>query len=181
MSAFLESFRTQLGTWLVAFLIAILGLFSSWFTERIKFGLNRADLRTTQYEELASEMSQHIFFADLLTEFLDNGWTTRQTMTDLLKDYNTSIITLRKKEFVYTSWIHKFWGQEQVNSFNKFMSVVREFDTELHSLNNEFEAVNITGTQNKVDEKAAAKATQEMKPTLEKLHAEGHDLLMSLS
>jgi hypothetical protein len=180
VSAILESFRTQMGTWLIALLIAILGLFSSWFTERIKFGLNRADLRTTQYEELASEVSQHVFFADLLSEFLEKGWTTRPTMTDLLKDYNASIITLRKKEFVYTSWIHKFWGQEQVNSFNKFMTLVREFDTELHSLNNEFEAVNITGTQNKVDEKAAAKATKEMQPTLEKLRAQGHALLMSL-
>jgi hypothetical protein len=61
-----------------------------------------------------------------------------------------------------------------------FMALVREFDTELHSLNNEFEAVNITGTQNKVDEKAAAKATKEMQPTLEKLRAQGHALLMSL-
>jgi hypothetical protein len=175
------SFRTQLATWIVAFLIGILGLFSSSITERIKFALNRANLRTTQYEELASETSSYIFSTELMAEFLEKGWTTKPTMTELLKDYNASITTLRRKEFVYSSWIRRFWGPDKVAVFKSFMSTVREFDAELHSLNNEFEKVNITGTQTKISDKAAADAVNHMKPTIEKLHARALELLMALS
>jgi hypothetical protein len=177
----LTSFRTQLGTWLIGALIAILGVFSSWFTEQIKFGLNRADLRTTQHEELASEVSEHIFSAELTTEFIEHGWTTKQTMTDLLKDYNASITTLRKKEFVYLAWIHKYWGDAQVLKFKSFMSVVREFDSAIHSLNDEFEAVNISETKSKVDDQAGAEAVKKMKPIGENLRLKGRALLISLN
>ena len=65
-----SSLKTQTATWLVAFLISILGLFSGKLTESIKFGLNRADLRTNQYDELATEISQYIFSAELTTKFI---------------------------------------------------------------------------------------------------------------
>jgi hypothetical protein len=148
------SLKTQTATWLVAFLIAILGLFSSRITESIKFSLNRADLRTKQYEELASEVSQYIFSAELNAEFIQNDWTTKQTMTELLKEYNKSITTLRKKEFMYLSWIQKYWGKNETAQFESFMKTVREFDLAIHSLNDEFEAVNITGSKAEDRQKA---------------------------
>jgi hypothetical protein len=39
------SLKTQTATWLVAFAIGLLGLFSGRVTESVKFALNRADLR----------------------------------------------------------------------------------------------------------------------------------------
>jgi len=175
------SLKTQTATWLVAFLIGILSLFSGDITESVKFGLNRADLRTKQYEELATEISQYIFSAELNTEFIERNWTTKKTLTDLANEYNTSITSLRKKEFVYAAWIKKYWGKEQSTKFDAFMESVREFDKAIHSLNDEFEKVNITGKQQKVDPQRAKEALKLLQPAATKLRERGHSLLVSLS
>jgi hypothetical protein len=174
------SLKTQTGTWFVGAVIAILGIFSDKITESIKFALNRADLRTKQYEELAADVSSHLFSAELTTEFIENNWTTKQAMTDLLKDYNASITTLRRKEFVYLSWLEKYWGCGKVAAFQSLMQVVGEFDLSLHSLNDEFEAVNITGSKPKVDELRTADATKRLKPTVVELRKQVHQFLTAL-
>ncbi len=46
-------------------------------------------------------------------------------MTTLLNDDNESITTLRKKEFVYLSWIQKYWGKDDAAKFGAFMKSVR--------------------------------------------------------
>lgn len=174
------SLKTQTATWLVAFLIGILGLFSGRITEWVKFGLNRADLRTQQYEELATEISQYIFSAELTTEFTERNWTTKKTLTDLVTEYNTSITKLRKKEFVYAAWIQKYWDKERSAKFDVFMESVREFDKVIHSLNDEFEKVNITGEQQKVDPQRAKEALKLLQPAATKLREHGRTLLVSL-
>jgi hypothetical protein len=174
------SMKTQTATWLVAFLIGILSLFSGHIIESARFALNRADLRTKQYEELATEVSQYIFSAELNTEFVEHNWTTKKTLTDLLNEYNTSITTLRKKEFVYAAWIQKYWGKEQSAKFDEFMESVGNFDKALHSLNDEFEKVNRTGKKQKVDPKRAKKAFVLLQPAAAKLRKHGRDLLVSL-
>jgi hypothetical protein len=174
------SLTSQLGTWFVGLLIATLTLFSSRITESIKFALNRADSRTRQYEELAAEVSQYIFSAELAVEFIENDWTTKQSLTELLKDYNQSIMTLRKKEFVYLAWIRKFWNENQAIQYENFMKSVRVFDSTIHSLNDEFEAVNITGSKQKVDKKMGEEALKIIKPAVESLSKNGKSLLMSL-
>jgi hypothetical protein len=175
------SLKKQTATWLVAFLIGILGLFSGRITESVKFALNRADLRTKQYEELATEISQYIFSAELNTEFIENNWTTKKTLTVLVTDYNTSITTLRKKEFVYGAWIQRFWGNEQSAKFGAFMEAVREFDKAIHSLNDDFEKVIITGEQKKVDPERAREALKRLRPAAKKLREDGRSLLASLT
>ncbi|MBL8423973.1 MAG: hypothetical protein JNK06_10820 [Candidatus Accumulibacter phosphatis] len=175
------SFKTQTATWLVAFMIGIVSLFSGHITESVKFALNRADLRTKQYEELAIETSQHIFSAELITELIENNWTTKTTLTDLVTGYNTSITTLRKKEFVYAVWIQKYWDKEQSAKFDAFMESLREFDKAIHPLNDEFEKVNITGEQQKVDPQRAKEALKLLQPAATKLRERGRSLLVSLS
>jgi hypothetical protein len=181
INGMLTSLKTQTATWFVGTLIAIMGLFSSQLTESIKFALNRADLRTKQYEDLATEVSQYIFSAELNTEFIENDWTTRETMTGLLTEYNESITTLRKKEFVYLAWIQKYWGIGLAGRFETFMIAVRKFDAAMHLLNNEFEAVNISKTKDKVDKKLAEEALKTLKPAVDSLRSEGRQLLVSLS
>jgi hypothetical protein len=175
------SFKTQTATWLVAFLIGIFGLFSSRITDSVKFALNRADLRTKQYEELATELSQYIFSAELNTEFIQNNWTTKKTLTDLVTEYNIAITTLRKKELVYAAWIEKYWGKEQSAKFDVFMASVREFDKALHSLNDEFEKVNITEEQKKVNPERAKEALKLLQPAAAKLREDGRSLLVSIT
>jgi hypothetical protein len=174
------SLTTQTATWLVGLAVALLGLFSSRITESVKFALNRADLRTGQYEELATEVSKYIFSAELNTEFIEHGWTTKQTMSDLLKEYNQTITTMREKEFVYIAWIHRFWGNPEADRFKAFMTSVRAFDSSIHTLNDEFEAVNITGSKEKIDERRAQEAIKGLKPAIEELRQNGEALLTSL-
>jgi len=175
-----SSLKTQTATWLVAFGIGLLTLFSSRITEKVKFALNRADQRTKQYEELATEVSQYIFSAELNAEFIEHGWTTKATMTGLLKDYNESITALRKKEFVYLSWIKKFWGENKAGQFEFFMKSVREFDSTVHSLNDEFEEVNIKDSKPKIDPNRAEQALKVMKPAINNMRKQGTKLLMAL-
>jgi hypothetical protein len=175
------SLKTQAATWLVAFLIGMLGLFSGRITESVKFALNRADVRSNQYEELATEISQYIFSAELTTEFVQNNWTTKKMLTDLVTEYNASITTLRKKEFVYSAWIEKYWGKDQSAKFASFMEAVRDFDKAIHSLNDEFEKVNITGEEQKVDPNRAKEALKLLQPAVTKLRESGRSLLVSLT
>lgn len=176
-----SSLKTQTATWAVTFVVAILGVFSSYITESVKFALNRADLRTKQHEELAMEVSHYIFAAELNTEFIEHDWTTKTAMTELLNEYNESITTLRKKEFVYMSWIQKYWGKDETAKFAAFMKSVREFDSTIHSLNDEFEAVNIKESKPKIDGRRAEEALKVMKPAIENMRKQGLEFLTTLA
>ncbi len=175
-----ESLKTQAATWFVGLLVAVMGIFASQLTESIKSAMNKADLRTSQHEELASEISAYIFFAELNVEFIKEGWTTKTSLTLLLTGYNTSVTALRKKEFVYLAWLRKYWGSEEVESFAELMTAVREFDSALHTLNGEFESVNITASKAKVDQKLAAEALERMEPAAQKMRKLGREFLTSL-
>ena len=102
-------------------------------------------------------------------------------MTELVTEYNSSITTLRKKEFVYQSWIQKYWGKSEVAQFESFMKSVRDFDSAIHVLNDEFEAVNITGSKPKIDRARAAEALKAMKPAVQIMRNQGRQLLTALA
>ncbi|MHB8068948.1 MAG: hypothetical protein ACYDIC_13750 [Desulfobaccales bacterium] len=175
-----ESLKSQGATWFIGLCIAIMTLFSSHLIESIKFVMNRADLRTNQYEALATEISQYIFAAELTVEYIEKDWTTKQTLEELIKDYNQSITTMRKKEFVYLAWIRKYWSREQVNQYDKFMQSVRAFDSAIHSLNDEIEAVRINGSKKKIDRKRSEEVLKVMKPAVENMRENGKLFLTSL-
>jgi hypothetical protein len=175
----LTSFSAEFVKWLIAALLAILTLFSSQFTESIKFALNRADLRTKQYEELATNVSRYIFAAEINTEFLENGWTSEPTLSILVKDYNDSYVTLRGKEYVYLFWVQKYWGKNEAAQFESFMRSVRKFDLAFHPLNDEFYEVNIAKSKKEVDEKRAAEALETIKPAVEDMVSQGRQFLMT--
>ncbi len=174
------SAKTQTATWLVAFLLAILGLFSGRITESIRFALNRADLRTTQYEELATEISQYIFSAELCTEFIGSSSTTKETLTELVTEYNVNITKLRKKEFVYSAWIQKFWGKSQADKFEQFMNSVRAYDTAIHSINDELGKIS-KGEKSTIDPQRSVEVLKQLEPAVKQLREHGHAILASLS
>jgi hypothetical protein len=175
-----DSFKTQTATWLVTFLIALLTLFSSKITESVKFALNRADLRSKYYEEIAMDLSEFIFQAELTVEFVHNGWTTPHALVPLVKDYNDSITKFRKKEFVYTSWVGHYWGEDKATKFATVAEAVKEFDKAIHSLNDELEAVNIKKSKPKMDPEKAKQAVGRMRPALEKLQTLSKEFIIGL-
>jgi len=99
----------------------------------------------------------------------------------LIKEYNTSITTLRKNEFVYSAWIKKYWDKEELAKFDGFMVSVHKFDQAVHSLNDEFEKVNITKKEQKIDPKRAKEALAVLQPGAAKLREDGRGLLTALN
>lgn len=176
----LKSFEDQAATWFIGALIALLTAFSSRIVESVKFALNRADLRAKNYEELSIDLSEFVFSAELNHEFLANDWTTRETLTGLIKEYNDSITKIRKKEYVYSAWIEKYWGKKYLRDFSTVMGLIKAFDKIIHSLNDEFESVNIKKTKEKVDHKRAQEVVAQMGPKLDELKAKTHALLTKL-
>ncbi len=180
MQGLASSLKTQTATWLVAFLLGILGLFSGQITESVKFALNRADLRTTQYDELATEISQYIFSAELNTELIGSSSTTKDTLKKVVGEYNTYILTLRKKEFVYAAWIQKYWGDSQELKFKVLMQSIRQFDNALHSINDELGKI-ANRKKETIDPERAKEAMVLMQPAVKKLREDGYALLISLN
>ena len=179
MSSIIESLKSQTGIWFVGAVITVLTIFSSQLSEKIKLHLNKADLRTKQYEELAVEISSFIFSAELSVEFIENEWTTKETLAWLISDYNESLTMLRKKEYVYLAWLKKYWGDEELKNFDGFMKSLKIFDYSIHTLNDEFEAV-LYKEKEKVDSKVSSIAIENMKSELSKLRDNGRILLEAL-
>jgi len=126
---------------------------------------------------LASDISQYIFVAEYNTEVIENNWTSRQTIIDMVKEYNESITSLRKKEFIYLSWIQKYWSKKEILQYEAFMNSVKDFDSALHLLNKEINAVIITKTKIKIDRKDADKALIVIKPAVQNVRTRGRKLL----
>jgi hypothetical protein len=164
--AFIDSIKSQTATWLVGFVIALLTLFSAKITENIRLALNHADLVSKYYEELAENLSEYRFQAELTVEFVERGWTTAYTLETLIKEYNESVTKLRKKEWVYQSWIRRYWGERPAIAFDQCMDAVKAFDSEVHHLNDEIEAVVITKKKEKFDPGIADAALTRLKPAL---------------
>ncbi len=175
------SLKTQTATWVVTFLIAILTAFSGRITDAVKSALNRADARTKQQEELATDFSQYIFEADLCTEFIENNWTTKQILTERINDYNAAITTVRKKEYVYLAWVNRYWSKDQITKLEALMSAVRDYDKALHHYNEEIGLVTLgESKQEKLTPEQAKSKLGPLKESLEKLQTSGSAFLKSL-
>lgn len=170
--SFYQSLKTKFSTWLIGIVIALLGVFSGHITENIKFSLNKADSRSKHYEELATDFSQYLFRAEIMHEFLGKNWTTKPTLESLVTEYNNALRTVRKKEYVYLSWVERFWDSKDVSVFKSAMGSVRAFDDIIHTLNDELEAINILETKERMSDDAAKQASDKLRPILEKMKTE---------
>jgi hypothetical protein len=171
------SLRTQTATWFVGVVIAVLSVFSSHLTESIRFSINRADLRSKSYEELSRDLSEYVYASKLCQENIERNLTTRDAMLPLIVEYNDAITKLNKNEFVYRSWLSRYWGREDAARFSDVMATARSVDRTFHSLNDEFEAVIINKSKPKVDDERAKKAATEMRPKLDALETQVRALL----
>src|SRR5215216_6299170 len=114
------------------------GIIAIWFTpliEKIKLRLNRADLRAKQFEEFAVDLTDFIFHTELMHEFHTNDWTSPKELSPVIEGYNKAITTLRKKEFVYLGWAHRFWNKKELPLFEKVLGSVKSVDVVVHRLN----------------------------------------------
>ncbi|MBT9521863.1 MAG: hypothetical protein IV101_13340 [Dechloromonas sp.] len=159
----IESLRSNLLQWVVTALITLLTVFSGYFTENVRLSINRADQRIKQYEDLTKELNKFVFSAELCVDMIENNWTRKETLIDWNKDYNSAITTLRQNEYVYRAWLNKYWSSNNVNEFNKVMTVIVSFDNEYRRLNNEIENV-LYDEQKKINERSAKEASEKLNP-----------------
>jgi hypothetical protein len=176
-SSISDTLRERLGTLLIGILVAIFGVFSDKIVDTVKFAINKADLRVERYETFSQDLSNHIFLVELMQEYLHEGWTTKDGVVPILLDYNKSITLLRKKEYVYRTVFHRYWDEQTASQFSGLMATVREVDRQIHGLNDEFEAVNILETKEKIDSQRAEATAAQLKPLLENLRTEADALL----
>jgi DNA-binding Lrp family transcriptional regulator len=58
----MDIISNNVGTWLAAVTVALLTIFSDKILGRIRFSLNRADLRVKYFEQLATDLSTYVFW-----------------------------------------------------------------------------------------------------------------------
>jgi hypothetical protein len=129
-------FLNNIGTWLAAALVGLLTIFSDKILERIRFRLNRADLRVKQYEELAQDLSAYTFWVEVYQERYARGWTNNKNDLKAVGGLlNEAMVTLRTKEYVYWSWVRKYWGEVAARQFTEVIRVVKIVDRITHDFN----------------------------------------------
>lgn len=137
----LHSFADQTATWFVGVVLALLGVFSGKLVETIKFALNRADLRTKYYEQLAVDLSAHVFAVNRLTKvYYGSTWASDEDKNAMAEQYNASMIKFCSQEYVYLSWLQHYWNKEMAQAFTRTMEKVRAVDTVLIQMNEDSES-----------------------------------------
>lgn len=131
---------------LITTFVGLLTFFSDKIVERVKLSINRANLRTTHYESMASGISSYVYACENVTEFYANGWTNKSSLEAVVPDYNNAIVVLRKNEYVFIGLLGRYWEKEDINRFQSLMETVKKIDFHIHSMNAEAQAV-ITGKQ----------------------------------
>lgn len=174
-----DSLKTQAATWIVGSMIAVLAVFPSYFTDRIKFALNTADLRSKYFEEFAENLSAFSFEAELVVEYLGDGVADRDSWDKIGNEYNPLITTLRNKEYVYLAWISRYWGGTRVYDVETAYIAVKTFDSALHDLNPEFYKLK-TNKIDSLDEDKVNQAMVRLRPALANLQEQSKKVLLEL-
>ncbi len=117
----METFVTHLETWLILLVVSLLTVFSDKLLGRIRFALNRADLRSKYYEELALDLCTFVFFADLFHVRYLRGEQDGGDMEAVRGEVNSAYVNLKTKEFVYRSWVRRYWNDAGVARFETVM------------------------------------------------------------
>jgi hypothetical protein len=127
---FSSSFADQSATWFVGVVLAVLGIFSARIVEAIKVSLNRADLRTKYYEEMAIDISHFVFIIDRLAKVY-YGSEDEEDKSPIAIEYDEIMNAICRKEYVYLSWLRRYWGADKSDGFRLVMEKIRAVDATL--------------------------------------------------
>ena len=114
---------------------ALLALFFTPLLERIKVLLNRAEARSTEFEKMASDLSNLIYVMQLIHDYYKEGLTEDYQIDPISEKYNEAIYQVRKNEFVYLRWARKYWKQTQLPQFKRTFQLIREIDGDRNRFN----------------------------------------------
>jgi hypothetical protein len=133
------SLLNQVSGLLVAMVLAILGLFSGKLVETIKFALNRADLRSKYYEQIAVDISHLVFITSQIIRVYDSAWIGDDGKRALAEEYDGTMNKVFRMEYVYLFWVKRYWGRSKYQLFIKMMDALRILH-EAFIRKNEYEA-----------------------------------------
>jgi hypothetical protein len=134
-------------TWIAITLVALLTIFSDKILGRIRLRINRADLRVKYFEQLATDLSTYIFWVEVLHERHAKGWMDDpEDIGSIVGELNGAFTTLRIKEYVYRSWVRKYWGSDGAARFNEVLEAMKAVDAATHTFNDEGEEEQKTAT-----------------------------------
>ncbi|HEX6740414.1 MAG TPA: hypothetical protein VF079_01300 [Sphingomicrobium sp.] len=132
----MEIFADHLVAWLTAAVLGVLTVFSDRILERIRFRLNRADIRAKYFEELAIDLSCYLFYAAIFEERYRRGWADDpDDLSAVAGEVNSAIATIRKKEFVYRAWARKYWNQKAADGLVGVFLKLAMLDDAIHAFN----------------------------------------------
>src|SRR5258705_9918565 len=125
----MDIISNNVGTWAAGLMVTLLTIFSDKILGRIRFSLNRANVRVKYFEQLATDLSTYVFWVEVYCERFQRGWTDDlQDLEQIAGELNTAMTNLRKKEYVYLSWVHKYWGKKAAARFSDVMASVKSVD-----------------------------------------------------
>jgi hypothetical protein len=132
----MELIEHNLLAWLVATLITVLTIFSDRLLGRVRFQLNKADLRVKYFEKLAVDLSTNLFYAAIFEERFRRGWTDdKEDIAAVAGEVNAAITRLLTKEYVYRSWATKYWGRAAAAELVTIFANVKAVDDAIHEFN----------------------------------------------
>ena len=149
-----HDFAGQSATWFVGVVLTLMSLFSGRLAETIKFALNRADLRTQYYEQIATDISHFVFIVDRLVKvYFGSTWASDEDRGAIAAEYNETLNNISRKEYVYLSWLSHYWRRKMIGGFEQLMATIREVDSVLITLNESKEGSRDVAAIAKVHEK----------------------------
>ena len=125
----------NVGAWLAATIVALLTIFSDKILGRIRLRVNRADLRVKYFEKLAVDLSTYVFWAEVFLGRFQFGWLDPDDIGAIGGELNGAMITVRRREYLYRSWVLKYWGEDAAKELIQLMSSVKSVDLATHAFN----------------------------------------------
>jgi len=120
---------------LLTAIVTLLTVFSNTLTERVKFGLDRADLRQAKFAKLSDDLSIYLFDCELEQEYLEEGVSRIDLYNSAGQELNNSITELRKTEYSNRAIIATYWNADEAQEFEGMMDDIKALDLVLHELN----------------------------------------------
>jgi hypothetical protein len=174
--------KQLMGQWqatLVAIIVALLAIFPNYLVEKIKDALNRSDQRFAHFEEVSVDFSEYAFDSQLVFEYYQHAWTTTNSLTPIINDYNNVITKIMKREPLNRAVINRYWGKPYLSRFDSIMASLKGVDAGIHELNPEAEKL-ILGVEKRADPKIVDPILARIKPKLNNLTQELNEFLSSL-
>ena len=173
------SLKSETATWFSAVVIATVAALVPQITESVKLNINRSDLRSQLYENLASDLSEYLFYCQSFMELLESGVTQKESLDQVIPDYNRAVVEISKKEFVYGAQLNRAWGKEAAADFPVLMESIEAFDSALRELNSEFVTVR-SGRSLRMDPNVIRQSLPQLQSSLANLRKESKRMLSSL-